>query len=915
MKHKKMNDEPFIVLLVEDDPDHVELIIRSFKDNRVANEIQHVSDGEAALDYLFRRGDYADPQKSPRPHVILLDIRLPKIDGLEVLKEIKTSEELHKIPVVILTTSDAEKDITEAYENYANSYLVKPVDFEKFTQLMSNFVFYWFGWNRYPEEEFRALFENAQDGIVAVNKKGAFKRANEAAAKSLGYTLDEFLRLNMADIETKESREEFEKHYEDMLKEKNLMFETFYRRKDGSLMNVDVSLNVIEAKGKKIIYNVWHDITERKQIEKELRASRRFLEITNQHMEMESLLNDFIGEIRKYTGCAAAGIRILDEEGNIPYQAYEGFSRKFYDSESPLTIHEDKCMCINVIRGDIDPKQPFYTENGSFYMNGTTRFLATVSPEQKGETRNVCNEFGYESVALVPISLGNCLLGLIHIADPQENMLPLEMIEVLERAAKELGAAIKRISSEKALRQSEEKYRKVITTATDAVMIFDADTRKFIEVNQATQDLYGYSREEFLNLRQIDITAEVRESDDSIEKTIKGELVKIPLRYHRKKDGEVFPVEICTSTFNLDGRCVICGVIRDITERIRAEQEIKNLAKFPSENPYPILRISSDGNILYANPASRPFLSDLGIEIDEVIPVKWRKLTSESLRSSSMKQTDIKHDGKIISFIIVPVQESKYVNWYGRDVTKQSKLVEQEKMHRAELARISQAHNIGQMASELAHELNQPLCSIATCAQGCLRMIQRETNNPDILKGIKEIVKQSKRAGDIVHSIRGFVSKHEPRKSTCDINVILQDAVRIKGFMAGHNNVSVQFNLWDSLPPILGDPIQIEQVIMNLIQNAFEAMEEISSDSHKLNITSSLADNDAIEVAISDTGNGLQPETAKQMFNSFYTTKSQGMGIGLSICQSIINAHHGQIWATSNHDQGTTLRFTLPVNK
>ena len=112
------------------------------------------------------------------------------------------------------------------------------------------------------------------------------------------------------------------------------------------------------------------------------------------------------------------------------------------------------------------------------------------------------------------------------------------------------------------------------------------------------------------------------------------------------------------------------------------------------------------------------------------------------------------------------------------------------------------------------------------------------------------------------------------------------------------------------LPNISG-----EQVIMNLIQNAFEAMEETSSDSHQLHITTSLADNDAVEVAVSDTGKGLQPETAKQMFNSFYTTKPQGMGIGLSLCRSIIEDHQGRIWATSNHDRGTTFRFTLPVRK
>ncbi len=145
-----MNGEPLVILLVEDNLDHTELIVRSFHDHRVVNQIYHVVDGEAALDYLFRRGEYVDPESSPQPHVILLDLRLPRIDGLEVLQEIKADEELRRIPVVVLTTSEAENDLAQAYEYHANSYLVKPVDFGKFTQLMDDLGFYWLGWNRQP---------------------------------------------------------------------------------------------------------------------------------------------------------------------------------------------------------------------------------------------------------------------------------------------------------------------------------------------------------------------------------------------------------------------------------------------------------------------------------------------------------------------------------------------------------------------------------------------------------------------------------------------------------------------------------------------------------------------------------------------------------------------------------------------
>jgi CheY-like chemotaxis protein len=145
-----MMGEPVLVMLVEDNIDHAELVIRTLEDHRIANKIQHFSDGQTALDYLLRRGSYTDPENSPRPHMILLDLRLPRVDGLEILQAIKADENLQSIPVVILTTSEAERDVTRAYAHHVNSYLVKPVGFDAFSKLMNDLGFYWLGWNTHP---------------------------------------------------------------------------------------------------------------------------------------------------------------------------------------------------------------------------------------------------------------------------------------------------------------------------------------------------------------------------------------------------------------------------------------------------------------------------------------------------------------------------------------------------------------------------------------------------------------------------------------------------------------------------------------------------------------------------------------------------------------------------------------------
>ena len=145
-----MKGEPIVILLVEDEEAHAEIVRRNFESCRMANRLIHVTDGQAALDYLYQRNGFSAPAESPRPGVILLDLRLPKVDGLEVLKTMKADPKLKTIPVVILTTSKAEADMVKAYESHANSYLVKPVDFMQFTKLMETFGYYWLAWNQYP---------------------------------------------------------------------------------------------------------------------------------------------------------------------------------------------------------------------------------------------------------------------------------------------------------------------------------------------------------------------------------------------------------------------------------------------------------------------------------------------------------------------------------------------------------------------------------------------------------------------------------------------------------------------------------------------------------------------------------------------------------------------------------------------
>jgi len=336
---------------------------------------------------------------------------------------------------------------------------------------------------RESEEMFRIAFEQAPIGMCLVNPDGRFLNVNGVICHIFGYSESELLSKTFRDITHPDDLDTSNEWVRKLLAGETtiLDLEKRFLHKEGHVVCGTVRaflLRNIDGSPRFFVTHV-QDITERKQAEEALRVSHHFLEIANRHMEIIPLLNEFVVEVQNFTGCAAVGLRMLDGEGNIPYEAYVGFSRPFYESESPLSINSDQCMCINVIKGVADTKHSFYTKGGSFYMNGTTRFLATVSEEEKGQTRNVCNQVGYESVTLVPIRVDNRILGLIHVADPRENMAPLEVVEVLEGTAMQLGSAIQRVRAEEEIKKSRDELEMKVRERTTQLERSNLDLQTF----------------------------------------------------------------------------------------------------------------------------------------------------------------------------------------------------------------------------------------------------------------------------------------------------------------------------------------------------------------------------------------------------------------------------------------------------
>jgi C4-dicarboxylate-specific signal transduction histidine kinase len=245
---------------------------------------------------------------------------------------------------------------------------------------------------------------------------------------------------------------------------------------------------------------------------------------------------------------------------------------------------------------------------------------------------------------------------------------------------------------------------------------------------------------------------------------------------------------------------------------------------------------------------------------------------------------------------------------------QQQSAEEQLQRHRTELAHVARLSMMGEMAASLAHELNQPLHAVNNYARGSIRRLQKAPQKDgEIFAALEQISAEANRAAEIVRRVRRFVQKGEPQFSEVRVNRLVEEVVLLAKTELEQRHVRVDLALTDDLPMALGDPIQIEQVLMNLLRNGLEAMEETPQEDRIVCIRSMQYNDDRIQVDVCDAGSGIAGEDLEKLFEPFFTTKPQGMGMGLAISRSIIQAHGGQLWASANHDRGSTFHFTLPV--
>jgi len=260
-------------------------------------------------------------------------------------------------------------------------------------------------------------------------------------------------------------------------------------------------------------------------------------------------------------------------------------------------------------------------------------------------------------------------------------------------------------------------------------------------------------------------------------------------------------------------------------------------------------------------------------------------------------------------------QSGQPVGLHGvvHDVTERKRAEQQAREHEAQVAHVARLSTVGEMATGIAHEINQPLTAMVTYAQACLRMMGSGKADQDKLRGaIQQVTAQGLRAGEIIRRLREFTRMRETKRTAVNLNTLVREAVRFVEAEAREDGIDMRLDLSGHLPNIIADTIQIEQVILNLLRNAIDAMGD-SGTQRVLTVQTGRKNTGKVELVVRDTGPGLAEEVMDQIFEPFVTTKSQGMGMGLSISRSIIEAHHGHLWADAPGAEGAVFHFVLPA--
>ena len=483
--------------------------------------------------------------------------------------------------------------------------------------------------------------------------------------------------------------------------------------------------------------------------------------------------------------------------------------------------------------------------------------------------------------------------------------------------------------AEEALRESEERWRTVFENNPTMYFMLDAPGT-IVSVNPFGAEKLGYTVDELIGhpvlhvFHQDDRDAVQRNVAVCLEqlgRTMTWELRKL------RKDGTMLWVRETARAMLIKRRPVALIVCEDVTERKRAEYLARQVF---DRSPDRISIVGRDYRYQRVNPAfelryGMPAETFVGKHVADLLGKEGFERTAKAYYERCFAGEEVSYAEWFNIFLgrrylaityspLRPTSERvEAVLVISRDLTEHILASEALREAQRELAHVNRVTTMGQLTASIAHEVNQPISAVVTNAQAALRWLDaRPPDLEETRQALARIASDGIRAGEVVDRIRALIKKVPARIDRFDINDAIMGVVALTRSELSSNGVSLQTQFAQALPMIEGDRVQLQQVILNLIVNAIEALSGVTGGARELCISTEVHASDGAIVAVRDTGPGLGPATLEQIFDAFYTTKSSGLGMGLSICRSIIEAHAGRIWAEANVPQGATFQFTLP---
>ncbi len=468
-----------------------------------------------------------------------------------------------------------------------------------------------------------------------------------------------------------------------------------------------------------------------------------------------------------------------------------------------------------------------------------------------------------------------------------------------------------------ALRRQAE-FAAVFQSITDAMVLVDSE-RRIIRVNKAFTDIFGYQLEEVKNkptqLLYADPTTYHQQGQ---ERYNAGAQISSPVYEmdYRRKDGSLFTGEtLGVKVETEEGSQVgFLGVIRDITERLESERQIRTLSKFPDENPGPVLRADPDGKLLYANPASAPLLQEWRIKVGEQLSAEFRTQLDQARQKESSYALPWDCGERTFSLVLTPIPEENYINIYGQDITESKQLEEQ-------LRQSEKMQAIGQLAGGVAHDFNNQLGVIL----GSAELLGKTLDDERQQRYLGSIKTAGLRAADLTQKLLAFSRKGKYLSQPLEIHKIIAEVVTLLEHSID-KRIKIGQQLNASQNTVIGDSALLQNALLNLALNARDAMPDggeiiFATDLIYLGADEcskfgkQLTAGEYLLVSVSDSGCGMDADTQRHMFEPFYTTKSEGRGTGLGLASvyGTVKNHSGTIEVVSEPGRGTRIKIFLPL--